>query len=286
MKTEITKIQNIITSLSSVSGDELRKNAVAKKTFTQFCTLLNTGIIRSAEKNTKGVWEINTWVKEGILLGMKLGKIKLFDKGKTLQFSDKHTLPVQKIDALLEKNIRVVPGGTSIRIGSYIGNNVVIMPPAYINTGAYIDEGTMIDSHVLVGSCAQIGKRCHISAGVQIGGVLEPINAYPCIVEDDVILGIQSAIAEGVIVKSRAVIGAGVIITASTPVYDVVKEKIYTAKNGSLIIPEGAVVIPGSRNIKGNPFAQEYGLHVATPIIKKYRDEKTDAKTALEMSLR
>ena len=167
-----------------------------------------------------------------------------------------------------------------------IGNNVVIMPPAYINTGAYIDEGTMIDSHVLVGSCAQIGKRCHISAGVQIGGVLEPINAYPCIVEDDVILGIQSAIAEGVIVKSRAVIGAGVIITASTPVYDVVKEKIYTAKNGSLIIPEGAVVIPGSRNIKGNPFAQEYGLHVATPIIKKYRDEKTDAKTALEMSLR
>ncbi len=282
----IHHIQQAIVHAKSFGAAEVQTDPELQQVYHSFCELLHNGSIRAAEKK-EGNWIVNTWVKEGILLGFKLGQTRIISHAQeTLQFTDKDTLPLQNIAMLIQKGVRVVPGGSSIRIGTYMGNKVIMMPPSYVNIGAYIDDETMIDSHVLIGSCAQIGKRCHISAGVQIGGVLEPITAHPCIVEDDVLMGVHSAITEGVIVQSRAVIAAGVIITSSTPVYDVVRETIYKHQNGSLIIPAGAVVVPGNRQIRNSSFAQKYGLHIATPIIRKYRDAKTDAKTVLEMIAR
>jgi 2,3,4,5-tetrahydropyridine-2-carboxylate N-succinyltransferase len=248
-----------------------------------FLTELEKGTIRSAVRGPDGVWHAQTWVKEGILLAFRSGVATEFASG-ALSFVDKDTVPTRRFTA--EDGIRIVPGGSSIRRGAYIARGVVMMPPAYVNIGAYVDENTMIDSHALVGSCAQIGKRVHLSAAAQIGGVLEPVGGLPVIIEDDVVVGGNCGIYEGTIVRSRAVIGAGVVLTGSTPVYDIVRGQIYRRTSSApLEIPSGAVVIPGSRPMKGE-FANAHGLHVSTPVIMKYRDEKTDGATALEDALR
>jgi 2,3,4,5-tetrahydropyridine-2-carboxylate N-succinyltransferase len=251
--------------------------------FSKFKELLNAGQVRAAEKiGTE--WRVNAWVKQGILLGFRMGTLTDFSINEHFRFFDKHTYPLQRLT--LEHRVRVVPGGTAIRDGAYIAPGVVIMPPAYINVGAYVDEGTLVDSHVLVGSCAQVGKRVHLSAGVQLGGVLEPVGASPVIIEDDVFIGGNCGIYEGTIVRQGAVIGAGTILTASLPVYDIARKKIYRATEGApLVIPEGAVVVPGARPLQG-AFAREHGLALYAPLIVKYRDEKTDAATALEGALR
>lgn len=253
--------------------------------FEQFLAALEQGHIRSAEKRD-GVWQANAWVKQGILLGFRYGKNRELDSTGAFHFFDKHTYPTQQVNGV-DKNIRIVPGGSSVRSGAYIGSSVTMMPPMYVNCGAYVDDGTMIDSHALVGSCAQIGKRVHLSAAVQIGGVLEPVGATPVIVEDDCMIGGNSGIYEGTQIGEGAVIGAGVILTRSVPVYDLVKETVYRGSvEEPLRIPPGAVVIPGSRPIGGHTFARENGLAVATPIIIKYRDEKTDDATRIEELLR
>ncbi|TAL70400.1 MAG: 2,3,4,5-tetrahydropyridine-2,6-dicarboxylate N-succinyltransferase [Bacteroidetes bacterium] len=244
---------------------------------------LNIGKIRAAEKHN-GIWKVNEWVKKGILLMFKYGKLKDWSMENGFTYFDKNTLPVHPFT--LEDSVRIVPGGSSVRTGSFIAKGVICMPPMYINIGAYIDENTMIDSHALVGTCAQIGKGVHLSAASQIGGVLEPPGARPVIVEDDVMIGGNCGVYEGVLIRKRAVLGSGVIINSSTRVYDIVNEKILRADNGlPLEIPESAVVIPGARSIH-TEFAKENGLSVSTAIIVKYRDEKTDARTAIEQALR
>jgi 2,3,4,5-tetrahydropyridine-2,6-dicarboxylate N-succinyltransferase len=260
----------------------------AIQTFNELKFFLNVGDIRSAAPSSAegnhGGWIVNDWVKRGILLGFRLGEFADVSIDEHFKFFDKNTYPLKKIT--IENQIRIVPGGSSIRDGSYVASGVMIMPPAYINVGAYIDSGTMIDSHALVGSCAQVGKRVHLSAAAQIGGVLEPVGAMPVIIEDDVFIGGNCGVFEGTIVKQRAVIAAGVVITGSTPVYDLVNSQIYrTTKETPLIIPEGAVVVPGTRAIN-NHFAREHRVSLYAPIIIKYRDNNTDAATALEESLR
>ncbi len=256
----------------------------AEDIFIKFRELLSTGKVRAAE-NVNGEWIVNHWVKKGILLGFRLGKIADMSIDENFKFFDKHTYPLKRIS--IDSGVRIVPGGTSIREGAYIAKDVVIMPPAYINVGAYVDEGTMIDSHALIGSCAQIGRNVHISASAQIGGVLEPVGQLPVIIEDNVLIGGNAGIYEGTIVRRGAVIGAGVILTASTPVYDIVRGKIYRSEGGKpLEIPENAIVVKGSRIIRANDFAIENGLSIYTPIVVKYRDEKTDSRTMLEMDLR
>jgi 2,3,4,5-tetrahydropyridine-2-carboxylate N-succinyltransferase len=251
----------------------------------QFLSALESGDIRSAEKTTEG-WRANAWVKEGILLGFKYGVNQALESGNGFYFYDKNTYPTQAT-AGAEKNIRIVPGGSSVRRGAFIGANVTMMPPMYVNVGAYVDEGTMVDSHALVGSCAQVGKNVHLSAAAQLGGVLEPINATPVIVEDECMVGGNTGIFEGTQVLKGAVIGSGVILTRSTPVFDLVHQTVIRGSaTQPLVIPEGAVVIPGSRAIKGHDFAEEHGLAVQTPLIVKYRDDKTDAATKLEALLR
>jgi 2,3,4,5-tetrahydropyridine-2-carboxylate N-succinyltransferase len=258
--------------------------ATGRSAFQEFKHLLNEGTIRAAEV-VDGRWTVNTWVKKGILLGFRIGEISDYSINDQFRFFDKDTYPLKALDGIAAK-VRVVPGGTSIRDGAYVGPNVIFMPPAFVNAGAYIGEGTMIDSHALVGSCAQVGRRVHLSAGTQIGGVLEPPGALPVIIEDEVLVGGNCGIYEGAIVKRRAVIGAGVILTSSTPVYDLVREAIYKpSASEPLTIPEGAVVIPGSRPARGG-FASAHQLSIATPLIVKYRDERTDARTALEDVLR
>jgi len=253
------------------------------KTVALFLAELEKGAIRAAVRDENGVWRAQTWVKEGILLAFRTGVATEFASG-ALSFIDKDTIPTRRFRA--QDGIRIVPGGSSVRRGAYLATGVVMMPPAYVNIGAYVDEDTMIDSHALVGSCAQIGKRVHLSAAAQIGGVLEPVGGLPVIVEDDVVVGGNCGIYEGTIVRGRAVIGAGVVLTGSTPVYDTVRGQIYrrTAERPREI-PNGAVVIPGSRPMKGD-FAGQHSLHVSTPVIVKYRDEKTDSATALEDALR
>lgn len=267
-------------SNKELTGKEKTKALAA---FNEMTGLLNKGEVRSAERRHDGLWHANEWVKKGILLGFRLGKIENFSL-EHFKFYDKHTLPLKSF----KKNdgVRIVPGGSSIRNGCYVGKGVICMPPMYINVGAYVDDNSLIDSHALVGSCAQLGKNIHLSAAAQIGGVLEPINSVPVIIEDDVMIGGNSGIYEGTIVSRRAVIGAGCIITGSTPVYDSVKGKIYKkTKDEPLMIPEGAVVVAGSRPLKSD-FGIENNLSIYTPVIIKYRDEKTDAATALEESLR
>ncbi|HEX3070302.1 MAG TPA: 2,3,4,5-tetrahydropyridine-2,6-dicarboxylate N-succinyltransferase [Thermoanaerobaculia bacterium] len=267
--------------LASIGPKTDRMEAV--RTIGLFLAELEAGSVRAAVRDEDGVWHAQTWVKEGILLAFRTGVATEFASG-TLSFIDKDTIPTRRFRA--QDGIRIVPGGSSIRRGTFIARGVVMMPPAYVNIGAYVDEDTMIDSHALVGSCAQIGKRVHLSAAAQIGGVLEPVGNLPVVIEDDVVVGGNCGIYEGTIVRGRAVIGAGVVLTGSTPVYDTVRGQIYRrTADRPLEIPYGAVVIPGSRPMRSD-FATEHSLHALTPIIVKYRDEKTDASTALEEALR
>jgi 2,3,4,5-tetrahydropyridine-2-carboxylate N-succinyltransferase len=251
--------------------------------FREFKALLNAGKIRAAEKSGDE-WIVHSWVKKGILLGFRLGTICDMSINDRFLFFDKNTFPLKSIPE--NNGIRLVPGGSSVRDGSYIGRNVVMMPPMYVNTGAYVDDGTMVDSNALVGSCAQIGKRVHLSAGTQIGGVLEPVGSLPVIVEDDVLIGGNCGVFEGVIVSAGAVIGAGTLLTGSTPVYDLVRDAIYVkTEEKPLLIPPGAVVVPGSRPITHGR-GKELGLSVYTPVIIKYRDSKTEKSTRFEDLLR
>jgi len=256
-----------------------------REVFEEFKASLRRGDIRSAEKEADGNWHANAWVKQGILLGFKMGKMVEMSKDtETFRFFDKETFPLRPTS--LSDKIRIVPGGSTIRDGSYVAQNVVLMPPCYVNVGAYVDEGTMIDSHALVGSCAQIGRRVHLSAAAQIGGVLEPVNATPVIIEDDVLVGGNTGVYEGTIVRERAVLASGVILTRSTPVFDLPQERIIKAEGSrSLEIPAGAVVVQGSRAVTSG-FGMDNGLSIYCPIIVKYRDEKTDASTRLEDYLR
>ncbi len=260
-------------------------NMEAALAFQELRDRLETGEIRSAEpdSSTASGWRVNPWVKRGILLGFRIGTLVQSNAGP-MQFVDKHTYPTRGFYP--EQGVRIVPGGSAVRAGAYVAPGVVMMPPAYINAGAYVDEGTMVDSHALVGSCAQIGKRVHLSAAAQIGGVLEPVNASPVIIEDDCLIGGNTGVYEGTVVRRRAVLAAGTILTRGTPVYDLVHGTILKATAHSpLIIPEGAVVVPGSRAIRHGHGA-EWGLSLATPIIVKYRDEKTELSLALEDLLR
>jgi 2,3,4,5-tetrahydropyridine-2-carboxylate N-succinyltransferase len=253
--------------------------------FNDFKAALNRGEIRAAERDAHGRWHTNTWVKRGILLGFRMGAIvDMSPADGSLCFLDKDTYPIRKFSPA--DRVRIVPGGSSIRDGAYIAPGVVCMPPMFVNAGAYVDEGTMIDSHALVGSCAQIGKRVHLSAGAQIGGVLGPAGAMPVIIEDDVIVGGNCGVYEGAIVRERAVLASGTIITGSTPVFDLVREDRYRrTDNSPLEIPAGAVVVPGSRAVQSEK-GREWGLSLYAPVIVKYRDEKTDAATQLEDLLR
>jgi 2,3,4,5-tetrahydropyridine-2-carboxylate N-succinyltransferase len=266
-------------------------DATAMDAFLELRAALEAGALRSAEPDAAAVtgWRVNAWVKRGILLGFRLGALTemsgLAPAGKTaLSFVDKGTYPARHFRP--EDGVRIVPGGSSVRSGAFVARGVVMMPPAYVNAGAYVDEGTMVDSHALVGSCAQIGRRVHLSAAAQIGGVLEPVNASPVIIEDDVLVGGNTGVYEGTIVRKRAVLAAGTILTRGTPVYDVVHSTVLRATaEMPLIIPEGAVVVPGSRAVTGG-YGKQMGLSVYTPVIVKYRDEKTDLSTALEDLLR
>src|SRR5213595_739831 len=248
--------------------------------FAEFRAALTRGEIRAAERAPDGAWCVNAWVKQGILLGFRMGVLADMSAHPTLRFFDKDTYPVRP--TTLTDRVRIVPGGSSIRDGAYIAPGVVCMPPMFVNAGAYVDEGTMIDSHALVGSCAQIGRRVHLSAAAQIGGVLEPAGAVPVIIEDDCIVGGNCGVYEGAIVRERAVLASGTIITGSTPVFDLVREQVYRRSGDEpLEIPAGAVVVPGSRAINTDK-AREWGLSLYAPVIVKYRDEKTDASTQLE----
>jgi 2,3,4,5-tetrahydropyridine-2-carboxylate N-succinyltransferase len=284
---DVTALQQKIEALFSKPAKEAVDDALIRDFeawFPEFVGLLTSGKIRAAEPR-EGRWTANIWVKKGILLGFRLGRLTEYSIDSRFRYFDKHTYPLRVTE--LGDGVRIVPGGTSARMGSYLAPGVVIMPPAYINVGGYVDCDTMIDSHALVGSCAQIGARVHLSAAAQVGGVLEPIGASPVVIEDDVMVGGNSGIYEGTVVRRGAVIGAGTILTSSIPVYDLVQETVLRASaEGPLTIPENAVVIPGARPAGKGEFAREHGLSAACALIVKYRDERTDAATALESALR
>lgn len=276
------QLREQIESLTGKQANEFTSSDRA--VFEELKRALNKGEVRAAEKNSSGEWLVNSWVKQGILLGFRMGKLTAISDGSGLKFFDKDTYPIRP--TTIEENIRIVPGGSSIRDGAYIAPSVVCMPPMYVNAGAYVDEGTMIDSHALVGSCAQIGKRVHISAAAQIGGVLEPVGAVPVIIEDDVMVGGNCGVYEGTIVRERAVLATGTVLTGSTPVYDLVRNEIYQRKpNAPLEIPAGAVVVPGARAVQNEP-GRSWGLSLYAAIIVKYRDAKTDTAVQLEDYLR
>ena len=252
--------------------------------FNELKRALNRGEVRAAERGADGKWIVNAWVKQGLLVGFRMGAITDMSVGESFKFFDKDTYPGRPTK--LEDNVRIVPGGSTIRDGVYIAPGVVCMPPMFVNAGAYVAEGTMIDSHALVGSCAQIGRRVHISAAAQIGGVLEPVGAVPVIIEDDVLVGGNCGVYEGTIVRERAVLASGTILTGSTPVYDLVHGEIYQRKtDGPLEIPAGAVVVPGARAVTTER-GREWGLSLYAAVIVKYRDEKTDTAVRLEDYLR
>jgi len=255
--------------------------------FQSFKDALNAGQVRAAEPDAASPsgWRVNTWVKKGILLGFRMGALVDMSVNTSRQpFFDKSTYPVKRLTP--ESGVRIVPGGSSIRDGCYVGQGVTCMPPMYINAGAWVGDGTMVDSHALIGSCAQVGRNCHISAAAQIGGVLEPIGALPVIIEDEVLVGGNCGIYEGTVVKRRAVLGTGTILNRSTPVYDLVRDLVYKATDEEpLIIPEEAVVVAGARAIPSGP-GKDWGISLYTPVIVKYRDAKTDAKIQLEDLLR
>ncbi|HEX2640037.1 MAG TPA: 2,3,4,5-tetrahydropyridine-2,6-dicarboxylate N-succinyltransferase [Pyrinomonadaceae bacterium] len=256
-----------------------------RELFEQFKSALRRGEIRSAEKDPQGNWHANTWVKQGILLGFRMGQmVEMSKPSETFVFFDKETYPPRPMS--LDDKVRIVPGGSTVRDGSYVAPGVVMMPPCYVNVGAYVGEGTMIDSHALVGSCAQIGKRVHLSAAAQIGGVLEPVNANPVVIEDDVLVGGNTGVYEGTVVRERAVLASGVILTRATPIFDLPNNRVIKSDGDRpLEVPAGAVVVQGSRAITSG-FGKENGLSIYCPIIVKYRDEKTDASTRLEDYLR
>ena len=258
----------------------------ARDLFARLRAALSAGEARAAEPDasTSSGWRVNAWVKQGILLGFRFGDVVdvSADHGRW-PFADKDTLPLKRLDP--GGGVRIVPGGSTVRDGAFLGRGVVCMPPMYINIGAYIGDETLIDSHALVGSCAQVGRRVHVSAAAQIGGVLEPVGALPVVIEDDVLVGGNCGIYEGTIVKRRAVLASGTILTGSTPIYDLPNARIIAPSGGPLVVPEGAVVVPGTRPVTTGA-GREWGLAVATPIIVKYRDEKTDARTALEQWIR
>ncbi|MGH9662299.1 MAG: 2,3,4,5-tetrahydropyridine-2,6-dicarboxylate N-succinyltransferase [Bryobacteraceae bacterium] len=255
--------------------------------FAAFKAALNAGAIRAAEPDPSSPigWRVNGWVKKGILVGFRMGAVVDMSVDSARQpFFDKATYPVKKLNAA--SGVRIVPGGSSIRDGVFVGQGVTCMPPMYINVGAWVGDGTMVDSHALVGSCAQVGRSCHISAGAQIGGVLEPVGALPVIVEDEVLVGGNCGVYEGTVVKKRAVLGTGTILNRSTPVYDLVRETVYTATDDApLVIPEEAVVVAGSRAVTSGP-GQRWGVSLYTPVIVKYRDARTEARIQLEDLLR
>jgi len=274
-----------IESLSAAGADADRD--AARDVFARLRASLSAGAVRAAEPDRSAPtgWRVNTWVKKGILLGFRFGDITDMsaDHGRW-PFFDKDTLPLKRFNT--QDAVRVVPGGSTVRDGAFLGRGVICMPPMYINIGAWVGEGSLVDSHALVGSCAQIGNRVHLSAAAQIGGVLEPVGALPVIVEDDVLVGGNCGVYEGAIVKRRAVLASGVVLTRSTPLYDLPNERIIEPPPGEpLVVPEGAVVVPGTRPIASGK-GREWGLSVATPIIVKYRDERTDARTALEQWIR
>jgi 2,3,4,5-tetrahydropyridine-2-carboxylate N-succinyltransferase len=252
--------------------------------FAELREATNLGLIRAAQRGEDGEWRVNVWYKKALLAGFRLGQLFEHEGYGRARFYDKHTLPLRQLHQV--NNVRLVPGGSSVRDGAYLAEGVIVMPPSYVNVGAWVGEDTLIDSHVLVGSCAQIGRRVHLSAGVQIGGVLEPVGSLPVIVEDEVMVGGNCGIYEGTIVRERAVIGTGVMLNGSTRVYDLVHGRVLEREGERpLTIPAGAVVVPGSRPASGE-FARAQGLQIATPLIVKYRDAKTDAATALEEALR
>jgi 2,3,4,5-tetrahydropyridine-2,6-dicarboxylate N-succinyltransferase len=255
--------------------------------FARFKTALNEGRVRAAEPDgsTPSGWRVNEWVKKGVLIGFRMGAVTDMSIDRARQpWFDKATWPVKRID--LASGVRIVPGGSSIRDGCYVGKGVTCMPPMFINTGSWVGDGTMIDSHALVGSCAQVGRNCHISAAAQIGGVLEPVGALPVIIEDEVMVGGNCGVYEGTVVKTRAVLASGVILTRSTPVYDVARGEIYVPEGDDpLVIPEGAVVVAGSRAVARGR-GKEWGVSLYTPVIVKYRDAQTDARVQLEDLLR
>jgi 2,3,4,5-tetrahydropyridine-2-carboxylate N-succinyltransferase len=256
-----------------------------RELYRTFVAELRRGAVRAAEPGADGRWRVNVWVKQGILVGLRAGVLREYPGAFAGQsFVEKDTMLPRAIT--LQDGVRLVPGGASVRDGAYLARGVVIMPPAYVNVGAYVDEGSLVDSNALVGSCAQVGKRVHLSAGAQLGGVLEPAGALPVVIEDDVLIGGNCGVYEGTCVRKRAVLASGVVLPASSKVYDLVHERIYTASaDAPLAIPEGAVVVPGMRRAKGG-FAEAHGLGIATPLIIKYRDGKTDARTELESALR
>ena len=258
-----------------------------RRVFQKFKDALNAGEVRAAEPHASSPsgWRVNAWVKKGILLGFRMGSIVEMGPYPTAQpFLDKSTYPLKTLHP--SDGVRLVPGGSSIRDGSYVARGVVCMPPMFINVGAYVDEGTMVDSHALIGSCAQVGKKCHISAGAQIGGVIEPVGAMPVIIEDEVMIGGNSGVYEGTVVKKRAVLGTGTILNASTPVYDLVRDTVYSAADDEpLVIPEQAIVVPGAREVK-HAAGAKWGLSLYAAVIVKYRDAKTDSRVRLEEFLR
>jgi 2,3,4,5-tetrahydropyridine-2-carboxylate N-succinyltransferase len=283
----VTRLQARIEKLCALAPSASLTKA-AYSTFNEFLNALECGDIRAAER-VQGVWRAVPWVKQGILFGFRIGRIADMSvpkgsKGAHFSFVDKHTFPTRHFAP--KDGIRVVPGGSSVRRGAFLAKGVICMPPMFVNVGAYVGAKTMIDSHALVGSCAQVGERVHISAAAQIGGVLEPVNASPVVIEDDVLVGGNCGIYEGTVVRARAVIAAGVVLTRGTPVYDLVKE---TVRKGSaekpLEIPENAVVVPGARSVTA-AWGAKHGLSLQTPVIVKYRDDKTDTATALEAWLR
>src|SRR5919197_1002902 len=271
-----------IGALATREGD--RYDAAERALFAEFRGALARGEIRAAEQKPDGAWRVNSWVKRGILLGFRMGALADMSAHQSLRFFDKDTYPVRPTS--LDDRVRIVPGGSSIRDGAYVAPGVVCMPPMYVNVGAYVDDGSLIDSHALVGSCAQIGKRVHLSAAAQIGGVLEPVGALPVIIEDDVLVGGGCGVYEGTIVRERAVLAPGTILTGATPVHDVVHHTAYRrAGDRPLEIPAGAVVVPGSRGASG-ALAARWGISLYAPVIVKYRDASPDAATLLEEYLR
>jgi 2,3,4,5-tetrahydropyridine-2,6-dicarboxylate N-succinyltransferase len=256
----------------------------ARVAFLELKAALNAGTVRAAERDSDGTWQANAWVKSGILLGFRLGRIEPAATGGPFPFYDKDTYPLRHFGP--DDGIRIVPGGSAIRDGCYVARGVVCMPPMYINVGAWIGEGTMVDSHALVGSCAQIGRRVHLSAAAQIGGVLEPAGALPVIIEDDVLVGGNCGVYEGTVVRERAVLAPGTLLTGGTAVFDLVHDRVYRRDGDRpLEIPAGAVVVPGTRPVKSGAGAKA-GLALYAPVIVKYRDEKTDIATTLEQWLR
>jgi 2,3,4,5-tetrahydropyridine-2-carboxylate N-succinyltransferase len=259
----------------------------ARAAFVRLRDALSEGTVRAAEPDTTAPtgWRVNAWVKKGILLGFRFGRLAdvSMDHGKW-PFFDKDTMPIKTIG--IDQQVRLVPGGSAVREGAYIGRGVICMPPMYINIGAHVGECTLIDSHALVGSCAQVGAKVHVSAGAQIGGVIEPVGALPVIIEDEVLVGGNTGLYEGAVVKRRAVIGAGTVLTGSTPVYDLPNGRVITPTEGQpLVIPENAVVVPGARAVTVGA-GRDWGLSLATPVIVKYRDDKTDTRTELERWIR